>query len=171
MLALARPPYLRWAAAIAVLVAAFAIELWPRPVVQHPFAARSIERGTVIGERDVVWRAIAGGPLPPVSLPGVATVDIGRGDPIIQSVVGAGTAVPPTWWSVPVPLPAATPLGVTVRLIDTDTGAAHDGVVTGKPSDDPFAPDRNGLVAVPPDAAASIAVAAASGALTVALSP
>lgn len=165
----ARPPYLRWAAAGAILVAAFAIELWPRTEVLHPFLRIDVAAGEVIGDEALRWEHVPAGLLPVMAEGGLAAVDVAKGEPLLPSHLTEGPRIPPGWWSVPVALPAATPYGVEVQLIDTEIGQVTDGIVIGLPSTDAFTFDATGLVAVPGEQAAAVAVAAAADRLTVIL--
>jgi hypothetical protein len=166
---LKRPPYFRWAAAAALVIMAMALELRQTPTVEHPFAATDLQRGDTVTSSSLEWREIPGGVLPPPMLDAenVLAVDLGEGEPLLSSQFAAGRLIPADWWSVPVGLPVGVPAGVLVQLVDTATGTAVDGIVTAPPSDDPFAVEPAGLVAVPADAAAGIATADAAGSLIV----
>ena len=169
---LTRPPYLRWAAAAAVVLAALLWDLRDESETPYPFAASEIAAGSSITESMVEWRNLPNGvmALPDLSAP-VAARDLTAGEPIVPSAVSGATIVPDGWWSVPVPLsPGAVP-GSQVRLIDTVSGLETDGFVVAAGTDDLLSIDTSGLVAVPPDAAAGIAIAADQGTLVVLLAP
>jgi Flp pilus assembly protein CpaB len=157
--------YLRWLAAAAVLAVGLYAEFWPEGTVPHPFAARDIDAGQPITAVD--WRRVPRNLLRPPDLEGaLAATAINAGEPVLPSHV-AHTAVPAGWWSIPVAMPFAPPPGTSVQLIDADTGAVATGIVIAEAADDPFAIDPAALVAVAPEDAASFAVAAAAGAVTV----
>jgi len=169
---LRRPPYVRWAAAAAVVLAALLWDLRDEAASPYPFAASGIAAGTPITESMIEWRNLPQGAmaLPDLSDP-VAARDVPAGEPIVPSAVSGPPAVPDGWWSIPVPLsPGAVP-GTQIRLIDTASGLEADGLVVVAGSDDVMSIDTSGLVAVPPDAAAAVAIAASQGTLVVLLAP
>ncbi|GMQ85058.1 MAG: hypothetical protein BMS9Abin07_0623 [Acidimicrobiia bacterium] len=169
---LTRPPYLRWAAAAVLVVAALAWDLRGRSGVSHPFAAEPISAGAQITEQDVEWRTVPRGMLamPDLSAP-IATRAIAPGEPILPSAVDAGGGIPEGWWAVPVALPSAAQVGAAVRLITTDTGVESEGIVVAVGSTDLLSIADAGLVAVPPDRARLIATASAEGTLIVLVAP
>lgn len=168
---LTRPPYLRWAAAALLLVAALAWDLRGRSGSPYPFAAEAIAAGAAIGEEDVEWRTTPRGLLtmPDLTAP-VAARPIAAGEPILPSAVDADQGIPQGWWAVPVALPMAAAVGAQVRLI-TDSGVQSEGIVVAVGSSDLLSIAEAGLVAVPPDHAASVAMAAMDGTLIVLVAP
>ena len=165
---LGRPPYLRWIAAVVVLAVGLFAEFRPTTTTHHPFAATDIGRGTQI--TDVEWRRVPRGFLAQPDLTDAfAAVDVPKGEPLLASHVAPGRHVPPSWWSVPVPMPFSAPIGTAVRLVDALSQRVTDGIIVAEPADDPFAVQPSALIAVPPDAAAAIAVAAGEGRVTVLL--
>ncbi|MGB9357758.1 MAG: SAF domain-containing protein [Acidimicrobiia bacterium] len=169
---LTRPPYLRWAAAAAVVLAALLWDLRDEAEVPYPFTARSIAAGTPIAESMIEWRNLPEGAmaLPDLSDP-VAARDLPPGEPIVPSAVSGAPVIPDGWWSVPVPLSHRAVPGSRIRLIDALSALEVDGVVVAAGTDDLMSVDTSGLVAVPPDAAATVAIAAAEGTLVVLLEP
>ena len=169
---LTRPPYLRWAAAIAVVVCAFLWDLRGSSDILYPFASSAIAAGTPITETDVDWRRVPEGTmtLPDLSSP-VAARDVPAGEPIVPSAVSGATTIPEGWWSVPVPLPATAVPGTPVHLIDATSGFETDGIVVAAGGNDLMSFEVSGLAAVPPDAATLIAIAAREGTLVTLLEP
>jgi hypothetical protein len=169
---LTRPPYLRWAAAALLLIAALAWDLRGRSGVPYPFAAQPIAAGAVIEEDDVEWRKMPAGVLamPDLSAP-IATRAIPAGEPILPSAVDADAGIPDGWWAVPVAIPAAAGVGSRVRLIATDSRVESEGIVVAAGSTDLLSIWDAGLVAVPPEHATAIAAAAAAGTLIVLVEP
>ena len=174
---LTRPPYLRWAAAALLLIAAMAWDLRGRTGVPYPFAAHRIAAGTAIGEDDVEWRTVPSGVLvspdlrsPDLAVP-IASRAIDAGEPILPSAIEAGKGIPDGWWSVPVTLPAAAVPGSRVRLITTEGRVESDGIVVAAGSTDLLSISGAGLVAVPPQHATAVATAAVDGSLIVLIAP
>lgn len=169
---LARPPYLRWAAAAAVVVAAFLWDLRGSSDILYPFAASAIAAGATITEAEVEWRRVPEGTmtLPDLSDP-VAARDVPAGEPIVPSAVSDATTIPEGWWSISVPLPATAVPGARIHLVDTASGVEADGIVVAAGSDDLMSFDESGMAAVPPDVATLIAVAAREGTLVTLLEP
>jgi hypothetical protein len=171
VLLLSRPPYLRWAAAVFVVIAALLWDLSDRATEPYPFASTSIAPGTAIAEDHVVFEDVPRGSLTfPDLTTASALVAIQQGDPLTPSVVGAADSVPEGWWSVPVRIPLGVPTGVTVRLVFFD-GSSVDGVVVTSSSQDGFGSERAGAVSVPGAVASDVALAAATDSLVVMIAP
>lgn len=167
-----RPPYLRWGAAACLVASAFAWDASGRRTEPYPVAAADIERGSPIDDASVRWVDLPVGVLTAPDLTGaVAARLIAAGEPIALGALETASPVPAGWWSVAVPLPDTAVPGTSVRLVIVDPPASADGIVVAAPASDPFASARDGLVAVPADVAASVAVAAAEGLVVTLLSP
>ena len=134
-------------------------------VTAYPFAAGPIGVGDNV-EGVIEWREIPFGLLPqwdkPVS--GVAGTDVAAGDPLVPSLL-ADVRVPDGWWSVSVPLPVVVAPGTWLRVRITSNGAVMDGVVVEAGNDNGF--EIDGMVAFPPEEAATVADAAADDAIVV----
>jgi hypothetical protein len=169
---LARPPYLRWVAAAALVVAAFLWDLRGSSDILYPFAASAIAAGATITEAEVDWRRVPKGTmvLPDLSDP-VAARDLPAGEPIVPSAVSATTTIPEGWWSVSVPLPATAVPGTRIHLIDAGSGVETDGIVVAAGSHDLMSFEESGMAAVPPEVATQIAIAARDGTLVLLLEP
>ena len=169
---LTRPPYLRWAAAALLLVAALAWDVRGRTGIPYPFAAHQIAAGAAIEESDVEWKTVPAGLLamPDLSAP-IAARAIAAGEPILASALDATGSIPDGWWSVPVALPSAAVAGSRVRLIATDTMVESEGIVVAVGSADLLSVAEAGLVAVPPDHATAMAAASVAGSLIVLVAP
>ena len=167
MLALSKPPYLRWLVACALIAGAFAWDVSGRATELAPFASIDIERGHSIVGTDIEWKATPVGLFDAFVPEGAtAAVDIRRGDPITGSSVSVGMAVPVGWWTVPVDMPASVVASDKVRLLLAE-GVGVDGIVVENAREDDFGMQTQGLVAVPGDIADAVAVAAATGDLIV----
>lgn len=168
---LTRPPYLRWAAAVTLVVGALLWDLRGRGGEPYPFAAVTIDSGAVVGDADVEWRTVPRGMMvmPDLSAP-VAARSIPAGEPIVPSAVDTGAGIPASWWAVPVALPTAATRGVAVRLVTPD-GVETDGVVVDVGSSELLSFSDAGLVAVPPERATAVATSAVDGTLIVLVQP
>jgi len=169
---LTRPPYLRWAAAAAIVLGAFVWDLHGEATTAYPFAARSIPSGAALSDADVTWKDLPSGvlALPDLSDP-VTSRSLAAGEPIVPSALGGPSPVPDGWWSVPVPLPPTASPGARARLVAATPPVETDGVVVSAPGGDLLSYAETGMVAVPPEAATAVAVAAGEGTLIVLLEP
>ena len=169
---LTRPPYLRWAAAVALVAAAFVWDMRGRSGVPHPFAGRAVAAGEALDETAIEWRTIPRGLMAaPQLTEAVAGRDIGSGEPITIGALGQGPIIPAGWWSVPVALPADAVPGTAVRLVVTEPPLEIDGVVVASGQADLLGTSEVGLVAVPEGATRAVATAAVAGTLLVLLQP
>lgn len=175
---LERPPYLRWAAAVVLVALAASAELRRAPTVQHPFLRDQAPAGTELTEALVEWRAVPPGLLPAVEVAGAAGRLLQAGEPLLPSSLATGVEAPEGWWALSVALPSGTLPGAAVQLVllpndPTQSVRVVPGVVMeAGAGGDAFAVDAQlGTVAVPPEAAAAAAVAAAEGRLTVLVEP
>ena len=169
---LTRPPYIRWAVAAAIVVAALLWDLRGSAQILYPFAATAIAAGTPITDTQVVWRSVPEGAMemPDLSDP-VASRDVAAGEPIVPSAVSGESMVPDGWWSVPVPLPGSALPGTRVRLVGIETEFETDGIVVSVAGEDLLSFSESGLVAVPPAYAAVVAIASKDGTLIVLVEP
>ncbi len=169
---LTRPPYLRWAAAAAIVIAAFIWDLHGSAAMRYPFAAHAIPAGSPITDPDVEWRDLPAGviAMPDLTDP-VAARDLAAGEPIVPSSVAPTSPIPDGWWAVPVALPTGTPPGTRAQLIGTDPAFETEGIVVATAEQDLLSFSDGGTVAVPPERAAAVALAARDGTLIVLLEP
>ncbi|MGH8923696.1 MAG: SAF domain-containing protein [Acidimicrobiia bacterium] len=115
---LAKPPYVRRALAVVILLVAVGWEFRPTPTELRPYLARDVAAGDEVGDEDIEWRRVPIGFLPEHASPsGLFLVDLERGAPLIRSVVGEASPLPEGWWSLEVPVPDGTSAGVEVRLV------------------------------------------------------
>lgn len=167
MLWLQTPPWGRWLAAGLIVTLTLWIELRPDPLVDHPFAATSIAPGTMVDESNTESRRVPAGLFDPVDLGIAASRAVAAGAPILGADVdGDDSIVPAGWWIVSTEVPASAVVGDQVRLVLLESGMTVQGVVTAASVDDTFG-SLSGGVAVPGDAAAEVATAAANGRLAV----
>jgi hypothetical protein len=170
---LQRPPYLRWAAAVLLVIGALLWDLRGEPTVLHPYLTRAVAAGETIGEDDLEWREIPAGILPVVDLDTpVAGVDLAAGLPVMDAALRRPVTVPEGWWSVPVQVDAAAGAGDRVLLVVTEPPATVTGLVVSPQRGDPYSLDfRPASVAVPGESAPLVAAAAARGVLVAAVRP
>ncbi|MCL1597869.1 MAG: SAF domain-containing protein [Actinomycetia bacterium] len=167
MLWLARPPYLRWFAAGAILVAALSWDLSKRQTEPYPFASQTITRGEHLNDGNVEWRDMPAGLFPILDLADAsARVDIVDGTPIFEAVVSRSAPLPSGWWSIPIDLPVGTPEGSAVRVLAPD-GQAITGIIVRPAMRDTFGSVEAGAVAFPPQHADTVARMVAGGGLVV----
>lgn len=171
MLLLTRPPYLRWLAAAALVVAAIGWDLSARATAPFPFAAEPIPPGTAITEDLVEWRDLPVGtfPLPELASALWAAHRIDAGDPIVPSLTTGSAAIPEGWWAVPMRIPPGLARGAAVRLL-LPTGSTVPGVVAVPASDDVFS-GPTGAVAVAEGDLRTVATAAVGDLVTVLVEP
>ena len=163
MLWLARPPYLRWAAMVLVVVVALVVDLRDQRSELRPFASRDIARGAPV-DGAVEWRAVAADGWRAVEVAGtVAATDIRRGDPVTASSLSRASVPPEHWWSIELDLPKGAAAGRPARIVVADPPLSVDGIVGSVSDGGAFAATTSGLIAVPPDTADAVARAAAVG--------
>jgi len=170
---LQRPPYLRWAAAVLLVVGAAVWDISGDPTSLHPYLITDVAAGDAITDGDVEWREVPAGmvPAPDLTRP-VAAVDLQTGDPLLDAVLRDSVTVPEGWWAVPVAVGANAGPGDEVLLMVTDPPSTVSGVVVTAQRGDPYSLDfRPASVAVPAEAAALVAAASAQGVLVAAVRP
>lgn len=165
---LSRPPYLRWAFALTVLIISLASDLRPHPSAAHPFAIESIAAGSPVTLEAVEWRQIPTGVLEPVTLPAVAARPLVAGEPVLAESLGEPVqATPPGWWVVAldwydVPAPGTSLRAVVAPRSEIGPPTIVEGVAVGSSGADGYGSTAV-LVAVPPEAAPDLAVANRDG--------
>jgi len=171
MLWLSRPPFLRWLAAGAIVVAALAWDVAKSQSEPFPFASVAIGSGTAITADLITWKPVPDGAIPVPLLAGAtATANIDAGDPLTRSVIAQGSPLPEGWWSVPIDIPAGIPVGASIRVVLPD-GEAATGVVTEPASSDGYGVPSPGTVGFPQQVADTVARLAATGNLVVLVEP
>lgn len=173
-----RPPYLRWTAAILVILLAAWLDLRPDSTELRPYATVDLAAGSPVDESMVEWRPVPAGLLPPVDqLEGIVVGPVAAGEPLLPSIVSIQRVPPPDgWWTLEVRLPAGAFPGQSVRLVvlSSATDGAPRGVsgvvIAPGPASDPLTfEDLPGLVAVPAEVATITAAAVAGGRVSVIL--
>ncbi|NIA25221.1 MAG: hypothetical protein GWP04_06595 [Gammaproteobacteria bacterium] len=173
-----RPPYLRWAGAVLIVIVAAWIDLRPADTVAYPFAAVDIASGASIDAGIIEWRQAPKGLLPTnPEIGGTARYAIAAGEPLLPSLVsGARPAIPDGWWALSTELPESVIAGQSLRIVITGLGLGPQAVpgivIEPPPRADPLGyGDPIGLVAVPGDFATAVAASAAEGNLSVLVGP
>jgi hypothetical protein len=168
---LQRPPYLRWAAAVTIVVAALLWDLRSEPTGPHPFTARAVDAGEGLDATTVVWQEIPEGLLPPVDLAGaVAAVPLKAGEPITPGMLAGGVAVPEGWFTLPLEVGGHAGAGDRLVLLTVD-GSVPGIVVTPQQGDRYGMGSTPAVVAVPAEHTALVADAARRGEVIAAVSP
>lgn len=166
---MASPPYWRWLAAGAVIVIAAYMDLSGPATESYPFAATATEPGAVV---QLEWREIPAGVLgPPGDLSGVAHVRLEAGTPIVVGVLAPANAVPPDWWALQAEIPSQAPVGSRVLVAIARPDSEVIGIVVAPSSSTGFGGATPGLLAIPPQHAAEVAVALAEQRATLLIQP
>jgi hypothetical protein len=154
---------------VAVVAIAAYMDLSGPPGEMYPFAAET----AVPGEPVLVeWREIPRGVLPPYgSISGVAGRTLAAGTPLVSGLLEPTTAVPDDWWAVAVELPPAARAGSDVMITTRVPALEVIGIVVTPPTSNGFGSLSPGLMALPPDHAATVANALAEGRATVLVRP
>lgn len=170
---LQRPPYLRWAAAGTLILAAPFWDLRGRPARAHPFLTAPVAAGAPITGDVVEWREIPAGMLEVPDLENaVAAVDLDRGDPLTGAVLALAVVAPDGWWAVPVAVGRHAAPGDEVMLVTIDPSLTIPGIVLEAESGDVYSLDfRPAIVAVPGESAPLVAAAAGEGRLVTVVRP
>ena len=172
MYLMARPPYVRWALAAALVGIGVLIECAGAATTLHPFSRIDIVRGAELSNDVIEWRDVPPGLLSMPTLTGiVAAVDIPAGTALVDAMATAGAAAPPGWWAMALEIPGAARPGAEVLVILTATGVEVPGIVVEGARDGGFGIDEPGVVAVPASSAAVVAMAAATRDVVVATRP
>jgi len=155
-----------------ICAAALWTEFRPPSTVAHPFASQAIPAGSQLEDSLFAMRDLPPGLIPPVEITGRAQRDIEEGEPLTAGAIGSGVvSVPPDWWTLAIALGQDVNPGDHVRLvlrIEPETMIV-DGIVvqSGKSGVDDFGFEQpTAVVAVPPDAASSVAIAVTDHRLT-----
>ena len=170
MLWLQRPPYLRWAAAAALVALALWSEFAPPTAATLTFLAVDVAAGTPLTEDLVERRQVPTPGFATAEPTGVAVIDLAAGEPLVASMISE-TVIPDGWLLISAPMPghAAPGLRATgVILPSGEDGApiTFPALVVDVGAGDAFA-DDSGTLAVPPEWLGPAATAAGSGRLVV----
>ena len=168
MLWLSPPPYLRRLVAATLVVAAVIVDLAGESTVDHPFVTADVAAGAPLEASVIEYRQVPSGLLPPVPEPAGFTVRALRaGEPLTPSSLSAAEPPPEGWWSIPVPLPVGATVGTPVRLVGSDPVIDVEGVVSAQPGESMLGGETEGMVAVPPEGAGTVAAAVGRGEIVV----
>lgn len=170
MLWLERPPILRWAGALLLVLVAGWSEFAPPPATTMAFLATDVAAGTRITEDLIERRRVTAPGFITVEPGGVAVTDLRAGDPLVASMIAA-TTIPDGWLLIAAPLPhharPGTPAtGVILPEGDAAEPAQFPALVVESGSTEPFG-EATGTLAVPEQWLGRAAAAAASGRLMV----
>ncbi len=168
----ATPPYLRYAAAVAVVLIALWFDLRPEPselrwVASEPIPAGATLTADLFEEADLPL-----GLIPRVEPSGVAAIPIDAGEPLLPGHV-LEVEPPEGWWVVSLEIPTHLPTGADLRVVlltddPTATPESVPGVVVGPAIDDGFGfGNPIGSVAIPGNRVEVVADASARGRVVV----
>lgn len=166
------PPYLRYAAAVAVVLVALWFDLRPEPTEPRWMAREPIPAGTHLTVDLFEEIDLPPGLLPRIEPDGVAAMPIAEGEPLLPGHVLAVHA-PDGWWVVSLEIPSHLPTGADLRVVllsDDPTVSPEPvpGIVVGPAMDDGFSfGDPVGSVAIPGDRVEAVAAASARGRVVV----
>lgn len=164
MLWLENPPYLRWLAAVCLVLLAAWSEFTPPATESANYLAVDVAAGTTLGPELIRERRVLVGTVETVDPDGVAVTDLSAGEPLVASMV-TDVVVPPGWMLIDAPVPAGTSPGTPARAVIRSDGSAPmevEALVIRAEANDPFE-TTSGVVAVPAEWMAVAATAAAEG--------
>ena len=165
-----RPPYFRWASAVALVLFALWMDLKGPPVELRPFAIDDIEVGAKIDQSSVEYREVPAGILPEVATLSYAAISITAGEPLTATATTDRAPLPDGWWAIEIPTPTGVLPGTELRLIvDDESGTDVPALVlsVGPQSESDAWSEDLSMVAIPAEQAASVASAKSLGTLTV----
>ncbi len=169
MIWLDRPPWLKLIAVGAFSLVALWMEVKPEPVVDHPFATIDIEVGELLGSHNTELRPVPEDLFAPPEDGAHALMPLPAGTPVLAAHTGHLSAVLPAGWLiVSMDVPPGALVGDRVHIVLLDEGKLIDGVVSSAGFSDGLAVSAGGI-AVAPDLAPRVALAASAGRVSVLL--
>ena len=167
---MARPPYVRWLVAAAIVGLGILLELSDRATTSHPFLVVDTPAGTPLTTDRIELREVPAGFLQAPALEQVvAAVDLEAGTPLVAAMLHPDTGLPAGWMALPIPVPPGATVGAGVQLVLTSTGETVPGRIVATGADSGFGFEEPGLVAVAPERVAAVAIAASTSDLVVAI--
>lgn len=171
MFLIARPPTLRWAAAVLLVLAGLWADLRPEGTVEHPFATSDLASGQQVTSADVDMIEVPPGVFEPVAIPLTLARPVAAGEPVLASSLSVDAiAIPDGWLVIELAVPnGAHPGSDVVAVIsefESDLPTAVEGLVLTAGVADGFGATLASC-AFPGDEAGLVAVAAAENRLTV----
>jgi hypothetical protein len=166
---LSRPPYWRWLGAVLIVAAALYLDLTGPPTESYPFVAEPAGPGEAL---QVEWRVVPTGLLPdPGPLPAIAWRAVDAGVPLVPGAAGHAPPAPEDWWALEIDLPASAGMGEAVLVAVHDPATEVAGIVVQPSTRAGFGSATPGMIAVPAEHAATVAVAVAENRATVLVRP
>lgn len=168
----ARPPWIRWALSTALVLTAFVLEVNAPATNPRWFAVADVTAGDELQPSMFRQVQVPVGLIPLVEPSGFAQTDIRTGDPLTAGHLSSSdVSVPDDWWIIELAVPSHLRAGQAVLLVvlDDDSSFTVSGLaVAVETGTDPFGgKSASGSIAVPSGSAATVAVAAAGGNVTV----
>lgn len=167
---MSRPPYLRRAAAVGVVIAALAIEFRPVTTSRLPIAAIDLPIGAAVTEAHVTWLEVRGS-VEAIEIPAKLSRSVPAGAPLSAADVDPNPVdVPADWLRIELEVPATTHVGATVVAVMSPRTSERPatGVVTRSPTATGF-DAITAMVAFSASDAVAVAHAVADGTVTVLL--
>lgn len=166
---MSRPPYWRWLGAALIVATALYLDLTGPPTESYPFVAEAAEAGEAL---QVEWRAVPAGLLPePGHLPPIAWRALDEGVPLVPGAAGNAPPAPEDWWALEIELPSMAAMGEAVLVAVRDPAAEIAGIVVQPSARGSFGSADPGMIAVPAEHAATVAVAVAENRVSVMIRP
>lgn len=166
---LSSPPYVRWLIAATIVITAAFMDLSGPSTVSYPFVAEDATAGDTIV---VEWRQVPAGLLPTTdAASGMAHRDLVAGTPLVPGLVAPTGPIPADWWAIPTELPLDIAPGAEVLVTMRDPDLEVAGIVVSRGSEGSFGVVTQGVIAVPPQDAATVAAALAESRATVLFRP
>ncbi len=168
----ARPPWIRWVLSATLVLTAFVVEINGPATSERWFARSDITAGDELLPSMFRQVQVPDGLFPLIEPNGFAETDIQAGDPLTAGHLSASdVSVPDDWWIIELAVPSHLRAGQEVLLVvlNDETSFTVNGLaVAVKTGSDPFGGhSASGSIAVPAASAATVAVASASGNVTV----
>jgi len=167
---LERPPILRWAGALLLVIVAAWAEFAPTPATTMAFLSADVTAGTPITEDLIERRPVTSPGFATVEPEGVAAADLDAGDPLVASMIAA-TTIPDGWLLMAATLPHHARPGTPATGVILPEGGAGEptqfpALVIESGSADPFG-EATGTLAVPAEWLGRAAAAVGAGRLMV----
>ena len=175
MYTFSRPPLLRYASAVLLVLVSLWWDARAAPTELRPFARSEIAAGTPLTPQLFDQVSVPIGLLPAVAIEGSASAQMSEGDPLTHGAIGHQSP-PSGWWTVEMELPSGASIGAEIQIALLGTNPTQPtktvpGIVISPGGEGTsFQPDP-GLVAVPERWVADVAASLSQNRTVVFLGP